>query len=241
MVLVTSGSFSWEITAEEKESMMAHELAHVLLKETMRRPTWSNLEFLTDFMFLVITLLVIVDGVLYFLGDVADNLWRPAAGWPLLALLAIWTVVLVLGFSKRFRLRLMAVSHHADDLLADDIAVSITRDPSSLMGAIKKADAYLAGHCLRAVRGGAIARHLFVAPKPVVERHFARLFHNESFDETPVLLLTGDPAIAHHPRDWREIEWELSAEDPDVKARLDNLALIQQGRKRSISDWSVGD
>jgi len=233
-VMVTSGSAGLALTAEEKEAMMAHELGHIIAGETMHPPSLWDLEFLTDLFFICATLLAMADAYFYVLislGLMSQTIWKSAGVWPLVALGILWLCATVVSLSRKYRLLLISATHHADDLFADAVAVSITRDPGSLSGALRKADAYLAEHGRRSVGGGVTVRHLFLAPEPVLRRNQLRAMRT---------IALAEPDLEPQPKrvsDWRVVEDELGEDDPSLQARLDNLLLIQQGKHRTAAEW----
>lgn len=224
---VTSGLLRSDISVGEANAVMAHELAHLVIGENVRAPSITDLEFQPS-------LLLVLFGVLC----AASVLVAPLNIYYILLLAACAAaafVALVLVYhSDAFIVKLLNLEHHHDDILADSLAVKMTRDPAALKSAIRKVE-MLARRTGRVPGGTILTRYLFVTPPTSpgdYYRYATRVAQN---------MLAG----RRMPRTWmlftrpanRAMRRLLEMESRMTVERLINLDLIEQGRWRALEDW----
>ncbi len=225
---VTAGMLEADISVGEANAVMAHELAHLVIGENVRAPVVTDVEFMPSLLliafgtFAVASVLVSPASIRYVLTE--------------LMIAAVLFVALVLIFrSETFILKLLDLAHQHDDLLADSLAVKITRDPAAMKSAIKKVEA-LARKSDRVPGGSILSRYLFVTPptRPGDYYRYASAVAGEMLGgrkQPRTWLLFSGPASKATMK-VLELESRMTAE------RLINLDLIEQGRWRALEEWS---
>ena len=228
---ITKGLLEADISVDEANAIMAHELSHLIIGENVKPPGLWNIEFLPSVLLVTFGVLALVSIVLQ-----KFDFSRVLVAWLITA--GIFVCLVLVQRSEGFILKQLSLAYHHDDILADSIAAHITKDPQSLIDAIKKIDALMNEN--RRIPGGAIlARYLFVTP-PTTAGDYYRYA-----TQTVSSMLSGEK----QPRTWlrydkraseamREI---LDLESRVTKERILNLDLIKQGQHRLLSDWAKGD
>ncbi|PKQ27723.1 MAG: hypothetical protein CVT63_06420 [Candidatus Anoxymicrobium japonicum] len=227
MVGITAGMLKADISVNEANGVMAHELAHLIIDNSARMPALFDLEFLP-------ALFLIAFGVFASLAIISapSNLGYAIA--VTLAIAAAVFVIIIVEKSQRFLMRLLDLSYKHDDMLADSIAVTITRDPVALASAIELVAAF-AGESQRTPGGTILSRYMFVTA-PMAQGDYFR-YATEVASE----MLTWKK----QPRTWLLFQRPtnkaerklLDLEQDGTHERLINLDMIRQGRRRAFVDW----
>jgi len=224
-VAVTSGMLSGDFSVSEANAVMAHELAHLMIGENVRRPRFFDIEFLPNlslFAFGALALAAMI--VTWFLNSIVATV-------VVIASPCIFIALFGLTRSSFFAQKTLLLAYQHDDLLADAVAASITRDPAALRSAIRKVEA-VQSVAERSPGGTVMTRYLFVTP-PLSSGDYARYATR----------------IGRAFRTWGTVTSELDAgqrelyelERQNNAARLVNLDVIEHGTVRSTADWEKGD
>jgi Zn-dependent protease with chaperone function len=225
---VTAGLLKADVSVSEVNGIIAHELSHLVIGENVSAPTLTDVEFQPSLLlvlfgtFVVASLLVSPASLLYVIVEIV-------------CAVAILVALMLIYRSETFIMKLLNFSYLHDDILADSLAVLITRDPAALKSAISKVEA-LARECGRVPGGTILSKYLFVTPPSASGDYFR--YTTEVAGE----MLSG----RRQPRTWllfnrlaSKAEHKLlEMETRMTKERLMNLDLIQQGRWRALEDWS---
>jgi Zn-dependent protease with chaperone function len=225
---VTAGLLKADVSVSEANGIIAHELSHLVIGDNISAPDITDLEFQPSLLmvifgiFVVASILVSPTSVLYVIVGIV------CAAAVLVALMFFYR-------SQTFVMKLLNLSYQHDDLLADSLAVTITRDPAALKSAIRKLDAMVRDSG-RVPGGTILSKHLFVTPPSASGDYFR--YTTEIAGE----MLSG----RKQPRTWmlfhrlasREELELLEMESRMTAERLMNLDLIEQGRWRALEDWS---
>jgi Zn-dependent protease with chaperone function len=225
---VTVGLLAADIPVSEADAVMAHELAHLIIGENVREPALTDLEYQPSLLLLLFCMLATAS-VLLAPNDIAY-----------IGVLVLCTAVVLLAMtliyrSKAFIMKLLDLGHRQDDILADSLAALITRDPGALMSAITRIEE-LARACGRVPGGTVLARYLFVTPPTAAGDYFR-------YTSRTAGQILGS---VRQPRTWMVFEKPLNRgmaellelERSVTRDRLINLDLIEQGRWRTLEDWS---
>ena len=135
-VAVAKEVLSAGFSLEEREALMAHELAHIQLDQAVRRPAFWRLDKLTMLSWEIGGVFAL-DAVfaLLLVGIVGKTHQAPA--YAAAAAIVVLSVVVPILIWRLLRNRLTMMSGH-DDILADSIACKITSDPEALARSLKK-------------------------------------------------------------------------------------------------------
>jgi len=225
---VTAGLLKADVSVSEVNGIIAHELSHLVIGENISAPTITDVEFQPS-------LLMVIFGI----SAAASLLVSPASMLyvivEIICVAAILATIMLIYRSETFIMKLLNLSYQHDDLLADSLAVQITRDPAALKSAIKKVDA-LARQSGRVPGGTILSKYLFVTPPSASGDYFR--FTTEVAGE----MLSG----RKQPRTWmlfrrpanKAAHKVLEMESRMTQERLINLDLIEQGRWRALEDWN---
>jgi Zn-dependent protease with chaperone function len=225
---VTAGLLKADVSVSEVNGIIAHELSHLVIGENISAPTITDVEFQPS-------LLMVIFGI----SAAASLLVSPASMLyvivEIICVAAILATIMLIYRSETFIMKLLNLSYQHDDLLADSLAVQITRDPAALKSAIKKVDA-LARQSGRVPGGTILSKYLFVTPPSASGDYFR--FTTEVAGE----MLSG----RKQPRTWmlfrrpanKAAHKVLEMESRMTQERLINLDLIEQGRWRALKDWN---
>lgn len=225
---ITAGMLAADISVSEANAVMAHELAHLFIGENVHAPMISDVEFQPS-LWLIVFGIVSLSSVLAAPRSITYVLLE------VFMIAAAVAVLTVIYRSETFIMKLLDLAHQHDDLLADSLAVKITRDPASMKSAIKKVEE-LAVATGRVPGGTILARYLFVTPptRPGDYFRYATKAAGEVLGgrrQPRTWLLFSRPAN-DATRKVLELESRMTVE------RLINLDLIEQGRWRALEDWS---
>lgn len=220
-VAVTTGALKADLSVEEASAIMADLLARLLIGDRVDPPGVLQPEFMPNTMLLVFLLLVLAPLVLL-------NIESPYPEIVLLVSAACVPMMLILKWSETFNIRLMDLSAYHDDILADSIAVEITKDPAAVKSAIEKV-ARLARNTKGLVY---ISKYLFVSPWSTTGDYYR--YSSRIFSPRP-----GSDGFSR-------IKWAIAGdvlelESGSTRDRIVNLDLVRYGSKRSLKDWEVGD
>jgi len=225
---ITKGLLEADVSVGEANAIMAHETAHMIIGENVRPPDLWSIEFLPSVLLVVFGVLALVSIVL-----LKVELSAILIAW--LITIVIFLSLILIQRSQGFILKQLDLAHHHDDILADSLAVFITKDPQALGNAIKKIEALMKEN--PRVPGGAIlSRYLFVTPATSTGDYYRYA------TQTVSGMLSGEK----QPRTWfrfakctsRAMSEILELESGVTRERLTNLELIEQGRHRLLSDWT---
>lgn len=164
---VTRDMLGADLTSGEVEAIIGHEISHLIIGDNVKPPgmTW--------FWCAVIAFLFPALGTVFVLTP--DTVFQSPPGFFILMLVICSPWYSLFPLEKPFE-RLMISYRHHDDLLADSLAVQITRDPDALVSAIRRVDAGMddySGESGFASIAGAMrfGDYLFVIPHPAPERY----------------------------------------------------------------------
>lgn len=187
----------------ELEAVLAHEVAHVMTGNVMRRPRLIDAK---RTVFLVIA--ISMAGIFAGLGLMADvgNVWSR---------LLLYALAVALDLLALFSLRRLDRFYRYDDILADSVAAKVTGGAEYLLKSIQETD--LAYEYMRQKSScpdtGAACRHFLVPPSPAQSSSASSLFKGGSV--------------------WGNSWWAKKAMESAegmTAQRLENLRAIQQGR-----------
>lgn len=224
---VTTGLLDAGIPVGEANAIIAHEVAHLLTGENVRPPGLADVEFVPSSLlvlfstFSLVAVLVAPQRTAYLLITLG-------------AAAAALVLLMLLYRSRAFITRMLGLAHRHDDVLADSLAVMMTRDPDALVSAIRRLTE-VAERTGRVPGGTMLARYMFVTPPTAGGDYFryasqvaGRMFTGR---RTPRTWMLHKRTINEATRDLLEIERAAG------KERLINLDLIRQGRWRALDDW----
>lgn len=224
----TAGLLEAGISVAEANAIMAHELSHLVIGENVRAPRATDLEFQPS-------LLLVIFGTLCASSVLAAPANITYVVCEVVCVLAALAVLMLFYRSETFIVKLLNLAHQHDDILADSLAVKMTRDPAALKSAIAKVEA-LAARTGRVPGGTILSRYLFVTPptRPGDYYRYTTQVASEILGgrkQPRTWLLFTRPAN-RATRKLLEVESRMTAE------RLINIDLIEQGRWRALEDWS---
>lgn len=214
VILLTAGSLVSDISTEEKNAMLAHEVAHVIIGDVLRKPGPFSIEFLPD---LFLVLLVAIGGFTILLPG-----FETARLMLAYVIAAAVVTLFIVGHSSTYTVNLRCLAWHHDDILADTLAAKMTNNPQALMRVITRARADMLRREMQDARGGLISAYLFVSPKSLSDRHIRRL--------------TGMDINWDRPAQEPEGPCDIN-----ITERLANLDAISQGRRPSVEAWLSSD
>lgn len=216
VILVTAGALVSDVSREEKNAMLAHEVAHVVIGDVLRKPGPFSFEFLPD---LLVLFLFAIGGLAILLPG-----FDTARLMLAFVIAAAAATLFALGHSKRYAVELRALAWHHDDILADTLAAKLTNNPEALMRIIKRARADMLRREMQNAPGGLISAYLFASPKLLSDRQLRRL--------------TGMDMDLYRPVPVPEPEGPC---DINITERLANLDAISQGRRPPVEAWLKSD
>jgi Zn-dependent protease with chaperone function len=225
---VTAGLLKADVSVSEVNGIIAHELSHLVIGENIREPALTDVEFQPSLFMLVFGILV-VTSILVVPASVSYMVIE------ILFAAAILAALMLIHRSEMFMMKMLDLSYQHNDMLADSLAVMITRDPAALKSAVTKLDA-MARQSGRVPGGTILSQHLFVTP-PTASGDYFRYATNVAGE-----ILSG----RKKKRTWllfdrqaNEAEHKLlEMESRMTQERLLNLDLIEQGRWRALEDWT---
>jgi Zn-dependent protease with chaperone function len=216
IILLTAGALVSDISTEEKNSLVAHEVAHVMIGDILRKPSVLSVEFIPD----VLLLALVAIGIVTLALPGYDAMRLVLAGLIIIAVLALYLA----GRSRASGLKRRALAHHHDDIFADTIAAKLTSNPQALFKTIQRVHEDMLRRRMQYAPGGLIAAYLFAGPKELTDRELRNLVGLDS-----EMFFTASDADAATPEGF----------DQNIAERMANLTFIQQGRRPSVEAWSV--
>jgi Zn-dependent protease with chaperone function len=216
IVMLTAGSLVSDINTEEKNALVAHEVAHIMIGDVLRKPGVLSVEFVPDLLLLAL----VATGLLSIVLPGYDAMRLVLAGLIVIGALSLYLT----GRSRRSGLKRRALAYHHDDILADTIAARLTHNPGALSDTIQRVNGDMLRRGMQHAPGGLIAAYLFAGPRELTDRQMRSLI---GLDEHP---LWGEDEGGHEGGD---------AFDEHIAERMANLAFIRQGRRPAVEAWSV--
>lgn len=128
---VTQGALAAVFYTGEANAMLAHELAHLMMGDQVTPPHPFQLEYMPK------NLLALYVFVGLAAAHFADR-YAFQFGPIVFVLCVVLLFLLFFMFSEDYTLKLLNLAYNHNDILADSIAIEITRDPEALISAIKK-------------------------------------------------------------------------------------------------------
>ena len=192
---VTKRAAEHPFSKEEAEAMMAHEVAHILINDTLKPLDAWHLKTLPFILLVALALLTIPA---FWIAASSHSRFNNAVV-VLSVIFFIWV-----GTISDFIIRRLDIARRHDDFLADSIAAKLTSDPGALRQAILHLDGLL-DHAIELPLDNFCSRHLFICPHNLTKRQKANMSlrdalfkYGDSEETTDELLKREKKAI-----DWR--------------------------------------
>lgn len=263
---LTEGMLEADLSTDEINAVLAHELAHLVMGDQVAPPHPFQLEYIPRN--LLVMYLFLGLAAAYF-AEYYGYQYVPIA----LVMGMVFVFLLILLFSEAYTVKLLNFAYNHNDILADSVAVEITHDPDALISAIKKVSSlasrveidspaaqlafddeispevksrlvpYIFDSRRKELTKGPgvmfLSRYLFVSPQEAVDEYsrFATVeFEN---DQGRCDGATG-VGLFGRGRGRAALRF-FKMEAGETTERLVNLDMIRQGYHRSPRDWDAGD
>ena len=131
---VTQGALGADFSTGEANAILAHELAHLMMGDQVTPPHPLQLEYMPKNLF---ALYVFIGLAVAYFAERYNFQFGPIV----FVMGLVFAFLLFFLFSETYTLKLLNLAYDHNDILADSIAVEITRDPDALISAIEKVSA----------------------------------------------------------------------------------------------------
>ena len=208
---VTKKAVEQHFSKEEAEAMMAHEVAHILINDTLMPLDAWHLKTLP---FISLAVLASLTVLTFWIGASSHSRINTAIVVPGFIFI-IWV-----GTISDFMVRRLDIARRHDDFLADSIAAKLSSNPEALGQAITHLDALL-DHAIELPLDNYCSRHLFICPHNLTKRQKAYM----SLRDTMFMYGTSEETTAEL----------LKREKEAINRRIENLGAITQGHWPAFS------
>lgn len=204
----------------EVESVMAHQVAHVLDDDCRAAAGYTNRQFFPFHLFVLFTVLLVPALAL----ALPAGWFRRQAGAGIGIAIGVFILAIAVFIITWL---IMSASSRQDDILADSVAVRLTGDPGAMIDAIEKVDTLVNQPSLVLPFEQLIIDYMFVNPRPIGENEAAVIEQGVRAERDP----------SEKPEDRRQMLEnairQFSVQQSDLlRERLENLEAIKQGSWR---------